>query len=50
MPCFFKTCPLWQDSREAQLPTALEVSQVVEKKEENGVFHRVAASLSTTTI
>jgi hypothetical protein len=49
-PAVLKTCPLSQDTKKARLPTPLETTQVVEKKEENDVFHRVAASLSTTTI
>jgi hypothetical protein len=33
---------------EAGVPTPFQTRQVVEKKEENMVFHRVAPALSTT--
>jgi hypothetical protein len=41
------SCPQLQDTTEARLPTPFQSIQVIEKKEENTVFHRVAASLST---
>jgi hypothetical protein len=37
------------DSRKASLPTPFKVIQVLEKKEENAVFHRNLLCLSTTT-
>jgi hypothetical protein len=41
------SCPQWRDITEAELPTPFQIRQVIEKKEENTVFHRVAPSLST---
>jgi glucan-binding YG repeat protein len=39
--------PQWRYITEAGVPTPFQSSQVIEKKEENTVFHRVAPSLST---
>ena len=44
---FVSSCPQWRYITEAGLPTPFQTSQVIEKKEENTVFHRVAPSLST---
>jgi hypothetical protein len=38
-----------KDSKKAHLPTPLQRTQVLEKKEENAVFHRKMLCLSTTT-
>lgn len=32
--------PSWQDSQKAELQTPLDTAKVLEKKEENAVFHR----------
>jgi hypothetical protein len=43
-----RSYPHWRRITEAGLPTPFQTRQVVEKKEENTVFHRVAPALSTT--
>ena len=41
--------PVLKDSTKADLQTGSEMAQVLEKKEENVVFHRSWLCLSTTT-
>ena len=41
--------PVWEDSQKAELQTPLDAAKVLEKKEENAVFHRNWLCLSTTT-
>ena len=44
---FLASCPQWRYITEAGVPTPFQIGQVIEKKEENTVFHRVASPLST---
>jgi hypothetical protein len=41
--------PVLRDTKKARLQTGSGIGQVVEKKEENAVFHRSWLCLSTTT-
>jgi hypothetical protein len=41
--------PDCHDTKKSELQTPLKGAQVIEKKEENGVFHRSPLCLSTTT-
>ena len=41
--------PVLSDTKKSELQTGSETRQVVEKKEENAVFHRSWLCLSTTT-
>jgi hypothetical protein len=41
--------PVLMDTKKPQLSPCLKVPQVLEKKEENAVFHRCTRCLSTTT-
>lgn len=41
--------PVLSDTKKSELQTGSAIGQVVEKKEENAVFHRSWLCLSTTT-